>query len=606
MLEIKKTRDELLLYPKILLFYRNHPVLAVRDLLGIRLAPHQRLDLRLTWNSTAKDIIRLFGRGMSKTFGEALHAILTAMLYPRMKILMLGSGGFRQGKFIIEEVERIIKGELDGQEEKKFALKMMDTGNRKMTSSVIRKNPEMWTIPMKNGSVIATAPIGTKGDAIRGFRANITYVDERKDLKKEIKEKVIKPFSIIDYNVVTQAGDFENLNIDSGTLEYAEDDYTLEYEEYLRQMEKGDDRYLVVKFIYPDAFDIAQPDEEFKYSSEVFHQNLKFWKTPYGIKVDDIEAAANKLTTDYESWRSEHLCVAMRATGDYYSHELMNSVTNKQVLSDTWFTDEKNEEKAKSATQFLRPLLETNDPCVLGIDCAREDDFTTFTIIRIGQLAEQDWNPITQEGHTDFSNIIWAYQERNMHDPDAAIKIYEILDMFPNILLVAMDKRGGGSGVRDQLYHVVKDGKVNAEILFDPDDDGENGIATLVGDTSANDRLRLVTYTDEDNTRVNGSVRTAFKSGLLLFAGGDDTSTLEDSVADVQDFISIAARQFRMIKTRPTKNWIHFYTENPKKQKKDLYSSIIYGYGAVLKLLYDIELPGDSTDVATIAPTMNI
>ena len=33
------------------------------------------------------------------------------------------------------------------------------------------------------------------------------------------------------------------------------------------------------------------------------------------------------------------------------------------------------------------------------------------------------------------TNIIWAYAEKHMHDPDCAMKIYEICDMFPNILV---------------------------------------------------------------------------------------------------------------------------------------------------------------------------
>lgn len=582
------------------MFYRENPVFAVRDLLGVTLSTHQRLDVRLTQSRDFKDAIRLFGRGMSKTFGEALDALLSAMLIPRLKILTLGAKGFRQGKMIFEEIERIVKCELDGQMKREFALKMIDTGNRRTASSVIRKNPELWTIHFKNGSVIGTAPIGTSGDAIRGFRSHRTYVDERKDLKKEIKEKVIKPFSIIDYNVITQAGEFENVNIDSGTLEYQEDDYTQEYEEYMKMIEKGNDRYLVIKFLYPDAFNVAEYGDDYQYDSEYFNKRLKFWSVPYGIKVNDIEQELEKATTDHEAWRAEHLCVPMRATGDYYPHELIEGAKKKVVIKPDKFMEIDNDE----ATEYLRPKMTCNDPCVLGVDCARESDLTAFTVIRIGPLSDSEWNPITQEGKTKFCNIIWAYQERNMHDPDAAKLIYDILDMFPNIILVGMDKRGGGSGVRDQLYHIVKDGKVDAEILYDPEDVDDNGIATLVGDNSKNNRLRLLTYNDQDNTVVNRSVRNAFKEGLLYFAGGDQH--LDDDIKIAQSFINIIPNQFKMIKTKPTKNWIHFFVENPKKQKKDLYSSTIYAYGTIKDLIYKEDVPKRKIEPATIAPTFNM
>lgn len=604
-IQTKRGREEVLLYPKMLLFYRNNPVFAVRDLLGITLTTHQRIDLRLTFRSDAKDIIRLFGRGMSKTFGEAVHVILNAILFPGIRILVLAGGGFRQGKMIMEEIERIIKCQgIDGQIKKDFVFKMLSTRKGSSSGSIINKDPDMWRIKFKHGSTIATAPIGSKGDAIRGFRANITQVDERKDLKKEIKQKVLKPFTIVEKNVITQSGEFENVNIDSGTLEYAEDDYTKEYEEFLRQMENGNDRYMVIKFIYPDAFNVAQPGEKFKHHTKFFDKNLKFWKVPYGIKVDDIESEVEKATTDFESWRAEHLCMPMRATGDYYSFELMEKVSKKSVLTDEWFFEHKDDKVTNVATQFLRPKTACNDPCILGVDCGREGDFTSFTVIRMGQISDVEWDPVLQEGKTDFSNIIWSYQERHMHDPDAAIMIYDILEMFPNILIVALDKRGGGTGLRDQLYHVVKDRKVEAEILFDPEDDEDNGIATLVEDSSQNNRLRLLTYSDKDNTRVNRSIRNAFKEGHLFLAGGDELD--DELLNNVQKYISLIPKQFRMIKTKPTANWLKFYVESPKNNKKDLYSSTIYAWGEVINFVYQESIPEEDIELATIAPTFSM
>jgi len=321
--EIRLSREELFFYPQMYRFYRSYPILAVRDIVGIKLAPHQRWDLRLQWQFSGSDIIRLMGRGMSKTFGEALYAILSAILYPSLRIISLGSGGFRQGKLILEEAEKIIKCECDGQEKNNFLLNMINTEGRR-SSSVIKKEPDLYKIPWLNGSVIATAPI-TNPDAIRGFRTNVLQIDERKDLKKETKEGILKPMGIVDYNVVTQKNDYENKNIDSGTLRYEEDDYTKEVEEYLRLIKDGSEEYLLIQFIYPDAFDEAKNNEDYKYKSDYFGKKLKFWSVPYGIKVDDIERELSKLTTDIESWRAEHLCVPMRATGDYYSFELIQS-----------------------------------------------------------------------------------------------------------------------------------------------------------------------------------------------------------------------------------------------------------------------------------------
>jgi len=608
MSDVKLSREELFLLPQMYLFYRHYPVLAVRDLLGITLSTHQRLDLRLNWQTQARDIIRIFSRGMSKTFGEAVFAMISCVLYPRLKVLSLGAEGFRQGKMILEEAESIVRGEKDGQENNGFVRAMVNTGGKRLSGSLIRKDPDLWKIELLNGSVMGTAPLGNKGDAIRGFRANITQVDERRGLKKEIKDRVIRPFSIIDYNVITQKQEYENKNIDSGTLQYAEDDYTKELEEYMRLIKEGSEKHLVVKFIYPDAFDEAKEGEDYKYETKYFNKKLKFWSVPYGIKVDDIEGELDKITTDIESWRSEHLCVPMRATGDYYSFALINSIAQKRV-----FTDEQYMGLSKAddeiATMYLRPKLGCKDPCVLSVDVAREHDMTAFTVTRLGPLSEEEWNPVIQEGKTKFCNTIWAYQEKHMQDTDAAIKIYEILDMFENIVVVAMDKRGGGSSVRDQLYRIVKEGIApDFEILYDPEDDDEGGIATLLKDnrgqpTSYNDRLRLVSYSDEDNTKVNRSLKTAMGEERFYFCGGDEK--VDEEIQFVRDYINVAPRQFRMIKIKPTKNWLSFTTPNPDVDLKDIYSSIVYGWGEIMKLVHESDIQPPSP-AATIAPVITV
>lgn len=602
MSEIKQTRDDIFFFPKMLLFYRAHPVMAVKDLLGINLAPHQRLDLRLTWHTLDTEIIRLMGRGMSKTFGDALEAVLAAMLYPRLKILTLGAEGFRQGKFVLENCENIIKCKLDGQRESRFSLNMIDMEGKRSMSSVIKKDPDMWRIIFKNGSEIATAPLGNKGEAIRGFRAHKTKVDERRLLAKEIKDQIINPFSIVDYNVVTVKGEYTNKNTDSGTLQYEEDDYTKEWREYLRHMKKGDKGFLVIKFIYPDAYQEAVPGEDYVQESNYFGKKFKFWKTPYSIRVDKIERELEKQTVDIESWRAEHTCVPMRATGDYYSYDLIFQAGRKKVISDEEYMA-LDEERQKKATQFLRPKTFCDDPVIIAVDNARESDMTAVSVIRLGPLSLKMWDPVSQEGKTPFSNFIYAYQERHMHDPAVAEMIYVLLERFPHTKIVCMDKRGGGSGVRDQLYHVVKDKKVAAEILFDPNDNDEGGIATLLGGKSGNNRLRLLMYGDMENTETNRSIRTGLGEGKLYFPGGEDFHDPE--LDDVQNVFNVMMKQFRMIKTTPTKNWLNFHTPDPKEYLKDLYSTAVYGWGEVSRILYN-EGIAKKHNISNIAPVFTV
>ena len=152
-------------------------------------------------------------------------------------------------------------------------------------------------------------------------------------------------------------------------------------------------------------------------------------------------------------------------------------------------------------------------------------------------------------------------------------------------------------------------GKVNAEILFDLDDDDEGGIVELLKDErghlkSDNSRLHLVTYNDEDNTKVNRSIRNAFKDKLLVFSGG--TEVVDDEIDEVRAFINTIARQFKMIQVKPTKNWTNFSVPNPDKNLKDLYSAMIYGWGEISRIIHVGDISKKKREKATIAPTFKM
>jgi len=121
--------------------------------------------------------------------------------------------------------------------------------------------------------------------------------------------------------------------------------------------------------------------------------------------------------------------------------------------------------------------------------------------------------------------------------------------------------------------------------------------------TSFNDRLRLVSYSDEDNTKVNRSLKTAMGEERFYFCGGDEK--VDEEIQFVRDYINVAPRQFRMIKIKPTKNWLNFTTPNPDVDLKDMYSSTVYGWGEIMKLIHESDIPKQSP-AATIAPVITV
>ncbi len=77
-------------------FFREHPVIAVKELLDVDLAPIQRMVFRDMW--FRNNVIFVGGRGSGKTYLQALGAVLRALLFPGYRIGLV-SATFRQCLF---------------------------------------------------------------------------------------------------------------------------------------------------------------------------------------------------------------------------------------------------------------------------------------------------------------------------------------------------------------------------------------------------------------------------------------------------------------------------------------------------------------------------
>ena len=131
----KYTINELVsrLFP--IYFYRKHLDLAAKDLLGLDLAPHHRLILR-DWGRSKQINLIFCSRGMGKSVLLAIFYLLMGFLYPRLKMLMVGGGGFRQAKFVLLEVEKIINCQLSGQGLTYYAKNSMSD-----KKGIVKKDP---------------------------------------------------------------------------------------------------------------------------------------------------------------------------------------------------------------------------------------------------------------------------------------------------------------------------------------------------------------------------------------------------------------------------------------------------------------------------------
>ena len=85
-------------------FYRAHPCIAAYDLLGVDLAPIQRVLFRDMWFKNY--VIVIAGRGVGKTFLLGTLSALSCMLYPGYRVGLIAPV-FRQSKMIFSEIEKL-------------------------------------------------------------------------------------------------------------------------------------------------------------------------------------------------------------------------------------------------------------------------------------------------------------------------------------------------------------------------------------------------------------------------------------------------------------------------------------------------------------------
>jgi hypothetical protein len=302
---------------------RSDPVTAAREILGVELAPHERITLRGMWEYPW--VLNVWGRGTGKTFMDALFISLRAVLYPGSRIVVVGPG-FRQAQLVFKEVERF---------DNPVFTDSWQGGPKHHTSD--------WILDFKNGSFIAALPLGTDGAKIRGYRANVLIIDEMVQVPPEIIDKVCIPFMATEQDPLA-----EYLGLDAekakNTLVYSTSAYYTfnhGYQKYcnflVERYRNNNTDYFVTSFNYDD--------------------------TPKGFINMKVVEMARKQSTDADfrtEWRGEWVS----DTAGFYPASLVESCRNVGIIP---------EMRGKAGEEY-----------VLGVDPATVSNTCGFVIVKIG------------------------------------------------------------------------------------------------------------------------------------------------------------------------------------------------------------------------------
>jgi hypothetical protein len=178
----------------LVMFWRDNPVQAARDILDVHLDDHQRIVLKSRWaHSTEYDVL---SRGTGKTFLNAVTPSLRCILWP----------GHRCGsdRTVLPSVEDGVRGSRRscGIEARYVPAACPDGPKKNPESCFLRFS----SAPGKAGSWIEALPLGSDGAKIRGARFYDVYADELAQIDNDVLNTVVRGF------LATSANPMERVN----------------------------------------------------------------------------------------------------------------------------------------------------------------------------------------------------------------------------------------------------------------------------------------------------------------------------------------------------------------------------------------------------------
>lgn len=544
-------------YLRMIWFFRTYPHVAARMLLGLKLAPHQRIAINTAWQTPR--CIWQFSRGMAKTFTEATLISLLEMLYPSYKIQSTAGGSFKQTEQTFDYIESIVKSEVLGQSEKHYARKLLPKQDK-----VVIKQPSNWSMKMAKG---ISRGLAIKGGN-RGFRANQLTVGEANDIERDTMDKVLRPFLNVLYDPMNfnrrtaycpvpgfrDRRKEKNFLLLSGTISYDFTYYFQLIKEYQQQMINGNDEYAVIFFDFEDSYIGEQSIDP--------SVPIVIHKVYYGMDLGEIIAPLKEENVSYEHWLAEQKNIPVASEGKFYPPIL---------VYDSY--------KLKNGNDSMACLkFESQGICFMGID-----PFYGSAKGQKTQNKNAEFALTILELMEDYAQLVHCIGVRNIDYAGATNIILSYLQKFPRTTLIGMDARGGGIPIRDNL----RSSKFGNIPIIDPTDPDNAPFLDVNSCTPYRDMLRLLSPTDEFNTIHNESTKNMLQMRTVIIPftthghfDYDRDNRIEQyknrTEADIEKLykdLHILKTQLTSVETEATSNYLKFFV---RSGQKDRYSSFLY------------------------------
>ncbi|TFH23051.1 hypothetical protein E4G67_03610 [Candidatus Bathyarchaeota archaeon] len=391
----------------------------------LRLAPFQSVILDMLWHKTFP--ILLASRGAGKTFMLGVYGALRAMLTPGSKVVIVAAS-FRQSKLVFEYIERLY-------DYSPIFRACCPKGIKKPSDSVYLE---------VGSSIIRALPLGN-GEKIRGIRATHIITDEFASINPEIFQVVVRGFASVASDPIAAATKTHlereairdgHMTIDqmsapqgnqivySGTANYQFNHF---YKAFLTHKAIIDNKICGSSEEVNDKLGL----EEDSALSEGYldYKDYGIVRIPYqGLPesyMDEKQIAQARVTMPKSLFQMEYECVFPTDSDGFFKKSTINATTPGH----------------KSCGGVPFPIETKGQPgfeYVMGIDPARKTDNFAINILKLYPVSQTIRN-------------VFCYSMRGKSWPKAVRKIRELMELFPNIVRIAVDAGGGGSAVEDLL-----------------------------------------------------------------------------------------------------------------------------------------------------------
>lgn len=391
-------------------FYRANPCIAAYDLLGVDLAPIQRIVFEDMWFKNY--VIAVAGRGYGKTYLLGVLSVLSCMLYPGYRVGLIAPV-FRQSKMIFSEVEKLYaKNTLLREACDKRPTRGSDTCYLRFKS-----------MGGYNPSYIEALPLGD-GSKIRGSRFYLIVVDELAQVPDKTLDMVVRPMGATTLEPMENVRRLERQKqlIEAGLA--TEDDFEAETVNKMIMTSSG-----FFKFNHMwrrmkdhwDQMDLHGEDSQYRV------WQIPYWDLPDGFLDKNNIMEAKRIMSDAE-FRMEYEAAMISDSEGFFKASLLEACT-----TDSGFT--------------LEVRGEPGANYIIGVDPSQGGDASCgIVIIKAGKP----------------NKIVNVVELKRKTTQELTMMTQAICEAY-NVMRIFMDKGGGGKAIMDLL----EDGYNDYEPLID-------------------------------------------------------------------------------------------------------------------------------------------